>query len=162
SPHSRRTGSTSPLDPSAAMDDHACDPHSWAPSIRSHSYSLDYLLLAGTRMITLTVLSGPDAGSVFSLDHDAVVIGRGNDCTVVLHDSALGRRHCEIRRRGGQMLLIDLGSVNGTFINNHPERVSTQVLKNRDEISVGKSRLRIEFQEREESLTANAITLGNS
>ncbi len=113
-------------------------------------------------MITLTVLSGPDAGSVFPLAHDVIVIGRSNTCDVMLHDAALGRRHCEIRQEGGRVLLTDLGSVNGTFVNDQPERVSTQVLKNHDEISFGKSRLRIEFLEKEENLTVSAASTGNT
>lgn len=107
-------------------------------------------------MITLTALSGPDAGSVFTLKNDVIVIGRSSACDVMLHDGALGRRHSEIRHEGGQVFLTDLGSVNGTFVNDQRERVTTCILKNRDEISFGKSRLRVEFSEQEEEASVSA------
>src|SRR5215471_5268873 len=113
------------------------------------------------RVITLTVLSGPDTGRVFVLDNDKIVIGRSSACEVMLHDAALGRRHSEIRQEGGKVLLTDLGSVNGAFVNDQQERVTTYVLKNRDEISFGKSRLRVEFPEREDDFTISAAALEN-
>jgi pSer/pThr/pTyr-binding forkhead associated (FHA) protein len=101
-------------------------------------------------VITLIVLAGPDAGSEFTPESDPITIGRGSGCEVMLHDAALGRRHCEIRREGGRFLLADLRSVNGTFVNDQPERVTTQVLKNHDEISFGRSRIRVELPESQE------------
>lgn len=101
-------------------------------------------------MVTLTVLSGPDAGQVFTFDGEVTVIGRSIVCDLMLHDASLGRRHCEIRQAQGQVTLTDLGSVNGTFVNDQDARITTQLLKSHDEIRLGKTRLRIEFPQPEE------------
>jgi pSer/pThr/pTyr-binding forkhead associated (FHA) protein len=102
-------------------------------------------------VITLTVLSGPDAGQVFTFDGVSTVIGRSSACDLLLHDSSLGRRHCEIRQEQGKIVLADLGSVNGTFVNEQEERITTYTLNSRDEIRLGKSLLRIEFPQLEEA-----------
>jgi pSer/pThr/pTyr-binding forkhead associated (FHA) protein len=48
---------------------------------------------------------------------DAVVIGRGNECDVVIHDMKASRQHCKLTRQATGFLLEDLGSRNGTFVN---------------------------------------------
>lgn len=48
---------------------------------------------------------------------DAVVIGRGPDCDVVIQDSKASRRHCKLTRNEEGFLLEDLGSRNGTYVN---------------------------------------------
>lgn len=101
-------------------------------------------------MITFTVLTGPDAGHVFTFESDSVVIGRSIGCDIMLHDASLGRRHCEIRQEKGNVVLADLGSVNGTFLNDQEGRITTHSLRSHDEIRLGRSRLRVEFPEPEE------------
>ena len=101
-------------------------------------------------MITFTVLTGPDAGHVFTFESERVVIGRSIGCDIMLHDASLGRRHCEIRQEKGSLVLADLGSVNGTFLNDQDGRITTHPLRSHDEIRLGKSRLRVEFPEPEE------------
>jgi two-component system cell cycle response regulator len=66
----------------------------------------------------LTVQSGPEAGRVVPLASERPnTVGRGEDCTVALADARLSRVHASIRRIGGQWLLTDEGSTNGTFVN---------------------------------------------
>ena len=48
---------------------------------------------------------------------DSVVIGRGTECDVVIHDLKASRRHCQLTRSSDGFLLEDLGSRNGTFVN---------------------------------------------
>lgn len=95
--------------------------------------------------IKLIVISGPDVGSDFTFTGSVVVMGRSIGCDLMLHDSALGRRHCEIRHEGNQFILVDLSSTNGTFLNNRPDRITSQTLHSGDEIRLGKSRVRIEI-----------------
>jgi pSer/pThr/pTyr-binding forkhead associated (FHA) protein len=73
---------------------------------------------------TLTVVSGPETGKVFSLG-DLTVIGRGRDCTIRLDDSGVSRMHARIARQpdGARFQIEDLGSRNGTFIGGY--RVKT-------------------------------------
>jgi pSer/pThr/pTyr-binding forkhead associated (FHA) protein len=67
------------------------------------------------------------------------LIGRGADCNLRLAASAVSRHHCLLRFQGGEATLSDLGSSNGTFVNN--KRIRSQVaLHSGDEIRVGTSR----------------------
>jgi len=96
-------------------------------------------------MIKLTVLAGPDAGSMFTSTTDTVVIGRGQNCEVVLHDSIVSRRHCVIQYEREDFVVADLHTANGTFLNDAKTRIYTRALRNGDELILGNSRLRIEL-----------------
>ena len=48
---------------------------------------------------------------------DSVVIGRGNDCDVVVQDMKASKQHCRLTRSGQGFVLEDLGSRNGTLVN---------------------------------------------
>ena len=67
--------------------------------------------------IELRVTSGADAGLEISLGLPTVRIGSAPDNDVALTDRAVSRRHAEIRMTPNGLLLRDLGSTNGTFIN---------------------------------------------
>lgn len=69
------------------------------------------------------------------LAKDVVVIGRGQDCDLVLEDNNLSRRHCQIRRVPGQFRLEDLQSKNGTYVNGR--RVEWMDLSPGDLITIG-------------------------
>lgn len=107
-------------------------------------------------MLKLIVLLGPDAGSEFTSERETTLIGRGSGCDVLLHDGALGRRHCEIREEAGKFVLVDLGSVNGTFVNKESTRITSHTLKNGDEISLGKSCIRVELLKRTKQQSSSA------
>ena len=67
--------------------------------------------------IELRVIAGPDVGLEISLGLPIVRLGTTSDNDVVLTDRAVSRRHAEIRMTPAGLLLRDLGSTNGTFIN---------------------------------------------
>jgi hypothetical protein len=46
------------------------------------------------------------------------VVGRREPCQVVIHDDQVSSRHAEIRHQPGQLFIVDLGSTNGTTVNN--------------------------------------------
>ncbi len=108
-------------------------------------------------MLKITVLAGPDASQVFTPSGDTVVIGRGDICDLVLRDNAVSRRHCTLQREGDHFLLADLQSANGTFLNDLKTRIDSHVLRNGDEIVVGKSRLRVEFSPQTKEASATAL-----
>jgi predicted component of type VI protein secretion system len=64
-----------------------------------------------------------------------LVIGRGREATLTLPHPLVSRRHCEIDEADGYLVVRDLGSLNGTFINN--ERVSDTVLPPGNLLTVG-------------------------
>jgi diguanylate cyclase (GGDEF)-like protein len=67
---------------------------------------------------TFTVVSGPNAGAIYSLVAPENVIGRGKECSIRVIDAGISRRHARIFRQGpGSYVVEDLGSSNGTFVN---------------------------------------------
>lgn len=92
---------------------------------------------AGTAL--LVVKRGPNAGSRFQLDKDLVSAGRHPDSDIFLDDVSVSRRHAEFRRAGDGFEVIDVGSLNGTYVNREP--IESSPLTGGDEIQIGKFRL---------------------
>ena len=65
---------------------------------------------------TLTVTKGPLQGQVFDLDPLPVVIGRDPECDLFLNNMTVSRRHAIIEKEDDKLVLKDLGSLNGTWI----------------------------------------------
>lgn len=76
-----------------------------------------------------------DDGREESLVNVVTVIGRSPGATVQVVDTSVSRRHAEIRVVGGQAMLRDLGSTNGTTVNGRP--VTEHVLSSGDRIVLG-------------------------
>jgi serine phosphatase RsbU (regulator of sigma subunit)/pSer/pThr/pTyr-binding forkhead associated (FHA) protein len=72
----------------------------------------------GARMASLLILKGPNPNTRIPLDRDRTVLGRNNDCDVVINVPAVSREHARIIRRDGKFFIEDLRSRNGTAINN--------------------------------------------
>jgi len=68
-------------------------------------------------------------------DGQRVTIGRGEDCEIQILDSGLSRHHSQIEMAGGQFLLRDLNSRNGTFVNG--VRVRETILKDGNHVRLG-------------------------
>jgi two-component system, cell cycle response regulator len=83
----------------------------------------------------LTVLSGMNAGQVFSLNEAEVVIGRGEDAKVWLEDAGVSRAHARILREGNDYFVEDLGSTNKTFLRGNA--VEREILASGDRIQIG-------------------------
>ena len=79
------------------------------------------------------------SGERFSLTLDRVEIGRNPECTVCLDDVTVSRRHAELRLGSDGYVMTDMGSLNGTYVNQ--ERVEEMLLQNGDELQVGKYRM---------------------
>lgn len=87
----------------------------------------------------LVVKRGPNAGSRFLLDQPVTSAGRHPDSDIFLDDVTVSRRHAEFRLEGSEFQVVDVGSLNGTYVNREP--VDSAVLVNGDEVQVGKFRL---------------------
>ena len=94
-------------------------------------------LSQGTALLIST--RGAVSGSRYLLDEDEVKVGRDPRADILLDDSTVSRAHAIFRRAGSTFSVIDAGSLNGTYVNR--QRVDEQVLKNGDEIMIGKFRL---------------------
>ena len=85
----------------------------------------------------VVVRRGPNAGSRYMLDADAVTVGRHPASEIFLDDITVSRRHAVIRRlQTNGYEVSDVGSLNGTYVNH--ERVETAPLHYLDEIQVGR------------------------
>ena len=87
----------------------------------------------------LVVKRGPNAGSRFLLDSELTTAGRHPDSDIFLDDVTVSRRHAEFRLESGEFQVVDVGSLNGTYVNREP--VDSAVLANGDEVQIGKFRL---------------------
>jgi hypothetical protein len=74
------------------------------------------------------LVSGPEPGPngarqhTYELTTPVTLLGRGTDCDLRLVDPGVSRHHAELRLEDGEVVLLDLGSTNGTFVNGQPVR----------------------------------------
>ncbi len=85
----------------------------------------------------LRVGSGPEAGREFQLVQGKMVIGRHASNHVVLGDPNVSRRHAAVVYERGGYNLVDLGSTNGTFVND--KAATRHRLRNGDRIRLGQT-----------------------
>ena len=87
----------------------------------------------------LVVQRGPNAGARFLLDAERTTAGRRPESDIFLDDVTVSRKHAEFVRRDGEFLVRDVGSLNGTYVDR--DRIEEAVLKDGDEVQIGKYRL---------------------
>ncbi len=96
------------------------------------------LLEAGAGCWSLVADSGPEKGQVIPVT-DRIEIGRALECDISILEPALSRKHAEVEPLGPNLVLRDLGSVNGTYVN--AEKIEDEVtLKDSDVVQFGKIR----------------------
>jgi hypothetical protein len=83
----------------------------------------------------LLVLEGPNPGKRFYIDHPMLLVGRDEECDLVIVDRQVSRRHASVIRENDQYVLRDLDSKNGTFVNGQ-EVQGAYTLKDGDEIQI--------------------------
>jgi two-component system cell cycle response regulator len=99
------------------------------------------------RAAYLVVLQGANVGEMHKLDGPEVVVGRSASATVRLNDDGISRRHCRIVSSEGALIIEDLGSANGTFVNG--EEVQQLALSDGDKIRLGATTtLKFTFQDK--------------
>ena len=87
------------------------------------------------RSPSLVVVSGYALGTIYRLENEPLSIGRDPTNVVVVEDVGVSRRHAVIERLGDRAVVRDLGSKNGTFVNE--ETVNEQLLNDGDLVHVG-------------------------
>ncbi len=100
-------------------------------------HELDEFGIKGPALVVRS--GGGRAGETFELSAEKTTIGRSPDCDIFLDDVTVSRRHAVVSRKDGELLIEDLGSLNGTFLNRR--RIETGALTDGDELQVGKYRL---------------------
>lgn len=116
------------------------------------------------KSITLRIIDGSDRGKVFQDLPIPITIGREEGNSIQLNDDRISRFHLKIQQDHDDIVLTDLGSTNGSRVNN--EDVQLRILRHGDLIAVGRSTLlfgtRKEIGQRLENLAPSAAERENS
>ena len=99
--------------------------------------------LQNQSMAKLVVLSEGMAGQSYELKVDRTTVGRVEDNTFPIVQPSVSSHHCEIYLRGNDVVVKDLNSTNGTFINNN-QVTSEAVLKPGQILRLGQVELRLD------------------
>jgi pSer/pThr/pTyr-binding forkhead associated (FHA) protein len=97
----------------------------------------------------LTVLAGRHAGAKIKLPKTQFIIGRAPNCHLRPASKEVSRYHCAFAQQGPYYVVRDLGSSNGTLLNDQPLH-GTARLEDQDELQVGPLRFRVELINDEE------------
>jgi len=104
-----------------------------------HTESHEAITPDAGETVTLVVVRGANAGSRFAAADAVTSIGRHPESTIFLDDVTVSRRHAEILRSPGGYELVDVGSLNGTYVNG--TRIDRMALAEGDQLQVGKYKL---------------------
>jgi len=109
-------------------------------------YDNDATMLGSSQPVaTLVVRQGAQAGMSFSITGNQVLLGREEGLDIILQDPESSRRHSRISWQGGQYVIEDLGSTNGTFVNG-VQITTPQMLNPGDSIGIGQTALVFQMQ----------------
>lgn len=90
----------------------------------------------------LRFISGKYQGGEYPLPSEKeIVIGRGGELDIVLVEDMVSRKHAKITTQQGKIVIQDLGSTNGTFVNG--EKIKRARLKEGDRVLIGTSILKL-------------------
>jgi hypothetical protein len=93
-------------------------------------------------MSKLVILNQGMTGRTFELNIERTTVGRVEDNTFQISDGSVSSHHAEILLRGSDIVIRDIGSTNGTFINN--EKITEAVLKPGQTLRFGQVELKID------------------
>jgi predicted Zn finger-like uncharacterized protein len=105
------------------------------PEKKSETGKLDVLQLPTGKRLSLAILEGPDAGSVYRIEKPRVTIGRAS-ADLTLNDSEASRLHAAVEVRETSCTLTDLGSTNGTLMAGEKIQSATE-LTDKSEFQIG-------------------------
>jgi len=95
-------------------------------------------------MAKLVILTQGMAGRSHELKVDRTTIGRVDDNSFPIVEASVSSHHCEVLLRGNEVVIRDLNSTNGTFING--EKITESVLKPGQTLRLGQVELRLEAE----------------
>jgi diguanylate cyclase (GGDEF)-like protein len=96
--------------------------------------------VASTDRACLVVIYGPELGKRASLGQSTFDMGRSSRCDLPIDQESISRNHARISWDGSRHVIEDLGSTNGTFVND--VTVKRQPLKDGDQVKLGRSILK--------------------
>jgi pSer/pThr/pTyr-binding forkhead associated (FHA) protein len=93
-------------------------------------------------MVKLVVLSAGMTGRTHELKVDKTTIGRVEDNAFQIAEPSVSSHHCEVLLRGSEVVVKDLNSTNGTYING--EKVTESTIKPGQLLRLGQIEMRLE------------------
>lgn len=84
----------------------------------------------------LVVIYGQDLGKQYHLNGPSIIIGRSSGADIRLEQEAVSRQHCKLQNSDGQVIVNDLGSTNGTYVNDR--LVDDYRLRDGDLLKIGR------------------------
>lgn len=128
----------SPVEQAGEYDPDATKVHIRPPLEANHAVLTDRKGAASASAAHLLGMSGPMKGQKFPIHTTGTTIGRSRTCHIILSDSRVSSHHAWIGVENGKMVLRDLESTNGTFLNTHTnESVREAALVSGDTIFFG-------------------------
>jgi pSer/pThr/pTyr-binding forkhead associated (FHA) protein len=95
-------------------------------------------------MAKLVIQNQGMTGRAHELSVDRTTIGRVDDNTLQIADPSVSSHHCEVQLHGSEILIRDLNSTNGSFING--EKITEKVLKPGQILRLGQVELKLEVE----------------
>ena len=86
-------------------------------------------------MWSLKFLTGPQMGQVIQLKNGKNLIGRGDQCDIRISTQGISKEHAEIQVYSDKMMIVDLRSSNGTFVNGI--KIQNSLIKLGDKVITG-------------------------
>ena len=109
-------------------------------SVGDSLWTDENLRLPNEQKISLAVIKGARAGYIYHLEKPYILIGRGK-VDLIIPDKEISRKHVAIEVRNDKIFLRDLGSTNGTIINNN--KVSIIEVMDQTEFKIGQTTLMV-------------------
>jgi diguanylate cyclase (GGDEF)-like protein len=110
--------------------------HSGESTIVTHGNTA-LAIAADDDVAQLVVIFGADLGKRIEIADRAIEIGRAPSCDIPIDHESVSRRHARILRKGDAYWVEDLGSTNGTFVNDG--RVAARDLASGDQLKIGRT-----------------------
>lgn len=106
----------------------------------------EVLGLPDDKKYSLAVLQGKASGQIFEINKVRTIIGRA-DCDLVLDDPEASRQHASLEILGARVVVSDLKSTNGTFVDG--QQIDQTELENHNEFRIGEHVMMLIVTDRE-------------
>src|SRR5262252_3534962 len=108
----------------------------------------------------IAAITGKLEDTIISMNEGPVLIGRQAGATLKIGNASVSRRHAVIEKDGDRFVIADLGSRNGTFVNDVPVR--RRELQHGDRVRIGESQFFFLFEDTDEPARTGEIRLDDS
>lgn len=98
------------------------------------------------------------AGRSYEFAREKTTVGRADDNLLVIRDASISSHHCEILVNGGEVIVRDLNSRNGTFVNGERLRDQQRQVRDGARVRFGTVEATVEIEPQDEQDDATAIT----